>query len=262
MTRISNPSIRKKTQGLFINLSEVLLFSLFYGMELALSGRKGLSLYGTQKAGEKAMEALFEINQRSYKRTVKHLRDTGFIRLGKEGRAEITKLGLERLRYKLPLYQAQRPWDGALYLISYDISVDKNKDRNQLRNFLKQIGCGMLQKSIWLTPYNPSTLIKSFVEEKGIAGMVLVSRLGQDGTIGGYTASEIVRKIYKLEDLEKRYKQFFEKYKNKKREDVVVWQVANEFLAILKDDPQLPWELLPNEWIGKQAYKVYCYLTS
>ncbi|MEK6624932.1 MAG: hypothetical protein AABY86_08190, partial [Bdellovibrionota bacterium] len=62
--------------------------------------------------------------------------------------------------------------------------------------FLRKIGCGLLQESIWVTPFNPTELVREFVNDKNLAGTVLVSVLGKDGSIGGMTLEELIENVY------------------------------------------------------------------
>lgn len=250
--------MKEKTKGLISTTTEFVLFAIFYGFEIALGGKRSLTFSGTQSAADRANKVLGDLNQRKIKRTIFYLQEKGFIKFkGKHQRLlEITKAGIQRLRNRIPTYQKNRPWDGYLYLISYDVAIEKNYHRNILRYFLKKLGCGMLQQSLWITPYNPTPIIKKFTKERGLHGMILVSRLGRDGNVGGLSTQELVNKVYRIEELEARYQKYIKKYKDRPL-SVPKWQAAFDFLLILRDDPQLPWELLPKKWVGDKAYRVF-----
>src|SRR3989337_1644773 len=97
---------------------------------------------------------------------------------------EITKEGRKRLRRLIPRYDEKRVWDGRMHLVTYDIPERRYSDRQLLRMYLKKIGCGRLQDSVWITPYNPVDIIRAFVEKHDLAGTVIVSDMGDGGAIG------------------------------------------------------------------------------
>ncbi len=132
-----------------------------------------------------------------------------------------------------------------MHIVTYDIPEAYKHDRELLRGYLRTIRCGRLQDSVWVTPYNPIDLVRSFVELHNIRGTIIVSDMGRDGSIGEENLKGLVVRVYRLELLNERYN---------------VWLDTKGsllgFLAILKDDPQLPFALLPGWWKGDTAYKL------
>lgn len=88
-----------------------------------------------------------------------------------------------------------------LYLVSYDIPTKVNASRDLLRLYLRSIGCGLLQESLWLAPYNPGQLLEEYSREHRIAGTILVSRLGHDGSVGQEKLDALLARVYRLDDL-------------------------------------------------------------
>lgn len=167
---------------------------------------------------------------------------------------EITEFGRKRLNSTFPQYQKVRPWDKRIYLITYDIPELARKKRDKLRRFLEQIGCRILQKSTYLTPYNPRQLVNEISRKIKIPGTIIVSDIGKDGGIGETNIQDLLVKLYSLESLNEKYENFIKKTKEKR------WSLRNlifEYFSILKDDPQLPFELLPKGWLGEKAYLYY-----
>lgn len=163
--------------------------------------------------------------------------------------SRITSQGQKRLRAILPQYDAVRTWDERLYLITYDIPVWQNHVRNQLRLVLKTLGCGLLQKSVWLTPYNPKKILQDFAVKNNLPGQILVSDLGRDGSIGEEDNRGLVNRVYRLDEFNQRYEEFLERWQKKKPKP----ETLSHFFSILKDDPQLPFTLLPDDWQGEKA---------
>lgn len=239
--------INKLTFGLFDTFIDVCLFSFSFPFLFR----------GSYKKSRDPIEAIFEAihiakitNANSLKRIIYRAKTQGYLEK-KENYFKITKLGDDRLKRTMPLYEEKRPWDGKLYLITYDIPEDKKKERDYLRDQLKQLGCALLQKSVWVTPYNPKRIIADFVKERDLIGLVLVSELNEGSGIGGKDILTAVERIYKLDQLNDQYWEFVKKVRADKLDGV---KLIMTYLSILKKDPQLPFELLPEVWLGDDAY--------
>ena len=163
---------------------------------------------------------------------------------------EITAEGKRRLSEVVPLYCDNRTWDGRLHVVTYDIPEKKRKTRDLLRAYLRRLGCAKLQESVWLTPYNPIDVLRAFISEKEIEGTVIVSDLGADASIGEETMEGLISRLYDLERLNMRYSEWFDDFSEKP----INFEAFIRFIAILKDDPQLPFSLLPKQWTGDKAY--------
>ncbi len=116
----------------------------------------------------------------------------------------------------------------------------------------------MLQKSVWITPYNPTKLLEKFMEEKGLNDLILISSLGKDGTVGNKDLSDLLVDVYKLRELNEEYKEFIFKTKeNKSTKEQLIFH----YLNILAKDPQLPFPLLPEWWTGDKTYRYFRKIT-
>lgn len=239
----------KISEGLLATVTDLLLFQFF--MMGSTLGKSKTSKGGYQAARE-ASESLDEFNYQTIKEGLRNLRRKGLIRALKE--PEITSAGYKRLKSLLPAYQLKRPWDKAVYLIIYDIEEDKHYLRDKLREYLIKLGAGFLQASVWLIPYNPQQILKDFSSKNYFAGEIIVSCIGKDGYIGEESLEQLINRVYKLDDLNYQYKEFINKFSHLR---VDKWQTAVAYLSILQQDPQLPWELLSDDWLGDKAYRLY-----
>lgn len=167
----------------------------------------------------------------------------------------ITREGMKRISERIPSYKETRPWDGYLYLVSYDIPIKSNAKRNILREYLRRIGCGKLQDSLWMTPYNPTEIVHVFVDEQNIPGTILVSKLGKDGAIGDEDRKNLIARVYAYKTLTDRYEEFINTYTNQKYSSPTQYSI--EYYSILKDDPQLPFALEPNNFPAQQAHRLF-----
>lgn len=211
---------------------------------------------------DKVCEDLGKFNYQSVKRAYLYLKRKGLVSVLEEAGnlPIITRIGEEKLKRAIPFYDKARVWDKRIYLVSYDIPVTKSKERNYLRRYLKKIGCGLLQQSIWVTPYNPSLLIKKFIEKQNLSSeLILVSSIGEKETVGEMARNELMEKVYGLNKLNMRYLEFIDAVKKGgfTKSQLIFW-----FLSILKEDPQIPFPLLPSYWKGDTAYSLFIKLNN
>ena len=261
--RILKRKIARFSDGVLTVASHVVLAELCFGFEILAQGG-GPNPGKVWEAYCRSRKDLSEINYESLKRAFFYLKEKGFIEYVKEETGflpQITKQGLERLSNVFPKYYRKRPWDGKIYLVTYDIAEEKRGRRNTLREYLKKIGCGMLQASVWITPYNPRDTLRSFIKEKRLGGSVIISDIGKNGNIGQKSLKKLVTEVYDIYGVNNEYRYFLQNFKKKKLGEVSPSSVAFKFFAVLEQDPQLPFELLPLEWRGDEAYALFCQLT-
>lgn len=243
-------TIRELSKGVFDTLIDSSLFALaLWAQSYSVgSGRKDLF-----QAIENSIIFVKEIRGKYFKSGVYQAARKGY--LVKEGDVwKITEGGEVRLQELLPHYKDERQWDGKIRLITYDVPETKKRNRDLLREFLKENGCGMFQASVWLTPYDPKKTLPCFIAEHRLNGMVIVSEVGKDGNVGQIPVEELVGRVYRLQELNNRYKEFLREMVQGK---LTPWEIRINFLSILKDDPQLPFDLLPKNWLGEKAYSVF-----
>lgn len=196
------------------------------------------------------------VNYDTIKRAIAYLVKQGLITRPAKRDAltlSITNLGRERIAQLVPTYRTERPWDGHIYLISYDIPKRHNNSRDLLRDYVRRTGGALLQESLWINPYNPTVILEEFVREYGIVGTVLVSKLGTDGTIGEETLPVLLSRVYQLDELAGRYEAFLDAYRQPAKSPKT--KITVDYLAILKDDPQLPFALLPKDFPSENAWR-------
>lgn len=177
------------------------------------------------------------------------------IEIRSSGELAMTEAGGARLDQLFPAYQKERPWGKQIYLINYDIPVGKNSDRDALRLFLKeQLGCALLQSSVWITPFDPGKKMADFVRKRGLEERVVVSVLQGELDLA---------KVYGLDDLNRRYQEFIKGLEDREGPATFAnvagdkMRLAFDYFSILKDDPQIPFELLPKDWLGDRAQELF-----
>lgn len=248
--RETKEEIRRISFGLLstaIDLS-LFLFALWIQSYRVGSGRKSLF-----RALIDSGEFVKSIKKEYIQRGLYRASERKFL-TQEEKQWKLAEFGRRRLEEILPQYRVHRPWNGKIYLVTYDIPEKRKQDRDILREYLKRIGCGMLQASVWLTLYDHKKILRDFVAEKRLAGSIVVSDIGRDGNIGQIPIEELIRRVYPLDKLNEQYRKFLERAS---RERVDFSEINLFFLSILKDDPQLPFSLLPKDWLGDKAYRTF-----
>lgn len=245
----------KAGKGVVSYLGDFLLFMIIYGIESATAG---YSASANGRAYARSTQKFLDIKEGTALRNLERLQGKGYISYARgKSDIEITEAGRARIERSVPVYESRRKWDGRLYLITYDVPEEESFVRNMLRDRLKLLGCGMLQKSVWLTPYDPREVLRDFVFEYHLQGKVLISSLGKGSLIGGSDFRNLLAYVYRLDQLNARYKKFLS-------QDFDHWprfKVALEFYSILKDDPQLPFPLLPDDWASDEAFQKFSRLS-
>jgi len=206
------------------------------------------------RAEHAADEFLSSINYETIKRSIAEARRRGLLRSGKRVRKawpQITEAGKRRLMAVLPKYEETRPWDSRMYMVTYDIPEKRKRDRDLLRESIRLLGCGKLQESVYITPYDPREILAEYVRTHHLSGTIIVSDIGKDGSVGDETLKELVYRVYNLDQLNDRY----EAWLKEGRGNAVDRWLALAYFSILRDDPQLPFALLPPWWKGDEAYK-------
>jgi DNA-binding transcriptional regulator PaaX len=241
----------------------LLLYQIALGVSIMTmsGGRSARTVRKAVRRADDMSDSLFlALDPDQWQSAWQNLRRRGLINSikGKQYEASITKRGLKKLEQEIPVYQEHRPWDKRIYLITYDIA-EENKDlRNSLREYLKEIGCAQLQKSTYLTVYNPRGLLREWLGGKLRNGDILVSDLGPDGSLGDRPLTELTAEGYRLEKLNTEYAKFLEEFsRSDKANQLRKQQAFFCYSSILAHDPQLPFELLPDWWLGDKAYRLY-----
>ena len=116
--------------------------------------------------------------------------------------------------------------------------------------FVLGLGFAMLQRSLWMTPHDVTRPLREFLESEQLVPEVYVleaKRLfaGDDRLLA--------RQIWPLKELSLAYESWLGRVEKVGKDDGARQELREEFLGILKADPCLPKELLPEGWAGEKA---------
>lgn len=193
-------------------------------------------------------------SQSKFRRALGNSVGKGLIEKLEEG-YKLTPAGRKRLKELLPSYKKATTWDGRLWLVIYDIPEEKTRKRDTFREFLEEIGCRRVQESVWLSVKDPRRWVKARIDSLRLQGRVIVSCLGKDGSLGEEDVTKMISRVFGLSQLNERYSKWLKSADEVKGEGI--FHQGLKFLAILRDDPVLPPELLPADWTGEEAFNLF-----
>lgn len=240
--------VKTYTSGLATSASELMLFAIAYNLDLGSVTDHPLD--------QEAHAAIRDINFSSFKRSLTHLKSKGLI-IEADGTStgyELTQEGRNEMNSTVAQYNNERAWDGKIYLVNYDLPVSSNSARNAFREYLKEIGFGLLQHSLWLNPYDPRTKLRKYIEENAVEKEnIIVSAANIETELYGYQIPQLVETAYSLSEINNRYRGFNEESDQGISRERKIFR----FLTILKDDPQVPYDLLPEDWAGYRSKELF-----
>ncbi len=247
--------IRKKvirlTKGLVSALEDFILMQLAIMDEISLHPIESL----TQRIEHMEMRLEGYDPDKLYK---------GFYRAREKGWLDpdwkLTKEGWKRLKSVLPQYKKPLEWNGKWYIITFDIPESAKRKRDAFREKLKKLGFGKLQASVWISPMNWLANVESLVKFHKMEYWVIPSVTDK---LGRETSEELTERVWPVGRINLRYKNFISRCKRFFRKEgykISKSGLQMEYLNILKEDPQLPRDLLPGDWQGRKAQKFYLKL--
>lgn len=143
-----------------------------------------------------------------------------------------------------------KPWDGKWRIVGFDIEEKRRSLRDNFRNILYRHGFRMVQKSLYISP---------LPLEKEIEKMLILNKdLLQNAYIFVSDKffiedkEDLIEKVFKLDLLNGQYKELLEKIDKGPKEEKS--RVLEEFLNISLNDPFLPKELLPKNFLRDKLW--------
>lgn len=201
------------------------------------------------------MKARYGFVPPNYKKTnylsaVSRLISVGDIERKIDGRGkmwlELTSAGREKYKRRFPILSTMRSkWDGYFMVVIFDIPEKERASRDILRTKLYELGFGMLQESVWISPYHFEEDLREFLVNHELGDKVFV--LEAKKLLAGKTR-DLVNKVWNLEAIEDAYQRILKHleggvgYKN-------IWE---EYLSVLKIDPMVPEALYPMAELRKK----------
>jgi len=167
--------------------------------------------------------------------------------------------------------QAFSDWDRQWHLVIYSLPEKKRKLRQILRTQLAWLGYGQLAPGTWISPRDRAGELAVLVAELDAEEFVDMFA-GQ--YLGPSKDQALLARSWDLESLEGQYKEFISKYQNgfrrleklnsngneeisPEKAFVERFWLTHDFQSFPLSDPNLPVELLPQDWAGTTARQMF-----
>jgi phenylacetic acid degradation operon negative regulatory protein len=169
------------------------------------------------------------------------------------------------------IYQPRSdPWDGRWHLLTYSVPESKRHLRRRLRRRLLWLGFGTLNHATWISPRNLQSKVEELVETLDLQPYVEFFNCEHRGFS---SSEEIVASCWNLKRLNRYYANFIERYEplylehkaqlktseSLNPQDCFIrrFMLIHEYRLSPYVDPNLPFELLPKDWLGSRATELF-----
>ncbi len=166
----------------------------------------------------------------------------------------LNQKGFNRIRNIIPRYYGKRRWDGCFYFVSFDIPEELKPKREALRKFLKDRKFGLLHDSVWISVFDYSEDLLRALSRLNIDRSFV--NLFKGDVLGATDYKKFANNIWRTEMVNDLYNEFITNFSlAKDLKHSFLGQI--QYLAILKEDPQLPEEFLDDSWRAYTANELY-----
>lgn len=214
---------------------------------------------------------LLGVGERAARSTLSRMVRKRWLNTKREGRHSLYTLTLKGRRLLTEGGQRifeprKRDWDGRWHLVVYSLPESKRKLRDEMRKRLTWLGFGRAAPGSWISAHDRQAEIEDLLADLDIHDYVhyfseVRLAIGSD--------QEIVEECWDLKTLNRRYARFIAKWgpeyeKLSKGECLSPAQcfvqrfwITDEHSEFPRLDPNLPDALLPEDWQGDKAARIF-----
>lgn len=211
---------------------------------------------------QKLVDVLQEIDNKKYsiatiRKEFSNLKRQGFIVYGKRYKKRIpllTRKGKLQIAPSLP-YKKFGQWDKRWRIVIFETPEKERKYRMMFQEKLKELGFQKIQKGVYISPHSLLRTVSRISTELGIRQyltLVESDKIERE--------KRAIEQIWELDKINQEYQKFIKKARKIKKNPfwpLIAKRLEGEFAKIYQLDPHLPEELLPKNWLGDKAYKIY-----
>jgi phenylacetic acid degradation operon negative regulatory protein len=181
-----------------------------------------------------------------------------------DGQSLLTK-GAQRI-----FQRKKSRWDGNWNIVTYSVPERLREARDSLRVELGWLGYGALVEATWISPYDLTREVTNLVHRLNIEEYVHIFNAQHQGQTD---PKEIVSHCWELDKIHQKYTDFLNEYRPKLGEHlrrlkggetiessecfVERFNLIHEYRKLPYYDPDLPLELLPENWLRLQAVALF-----
>jgi phenylacetic acid degradation operon negative regulatory protein len=211
----------------------------------------------------------FEVNEATVRVVMARLRKEGWLDTRREGRETVYALN-ERSWQLLDegrgrIFDRDRvPWSGEWHMVIYQVPESDRAARDRVRKELSWLGFGPLAASTWLSPHDRRAEVQEWCSTEPAVRLDLLTCRSS----GLLVDREMAARCWDLEGLNRDYAELVRGYlerlprfrvaRSAPREAVVErTRLIHDYRKFPFRDPDLPLDLLPAGWAGRQAHELF-----
>lgn len=216
-----------------------------------------------------AVLRFFDIPESTVRVVVGRLRRDGWLVSRREGRETVYALTdaawrlLDEGRDRI-FRRADEAWSGEWQMIIYSVPETERAMRDQLRKRLAWWGFGSLSPSVWISPHDRAAAIAEAFPADGPVRIDVFRSRSDNGT----SDVELVGRAWDLDELGRDYRAWLERWEpvacRCRREPpegsealVLRMRLVRDYRGFPFRDPDLPAELVPDDWPGRRAFQLF-----
>ncbi|HEV2609711.1 MAG TPA: phenylacetic acid degradation operon negative regulatory protein PaaX [Noviherbaspirillum sp.] len=220
-----------------------------------------------------ALLAPFGISDRLVRTSVFRLAEEGWLEASREGRRSLYTLtapGLRRFEraYKRIYAPTGLNWDGRWTMLLTAPEIISASQRANLRKELLWEGFGMIAPGIFAHPGGKAAALEEILARLDVTGKVFVYSAAASDEVSSRPLSDLVTHCWELDKVLDGYRHFIDCFapllklvKSRRTLDpeqafAIRTLLIHTFRRAQLHDPQLPLELLPEDWPGTIAYEL------
>jgi phenylacetic acid degradation operon negative regulatory protein len=219
--------------------------------------------------------APLEVGERALRSALSRMRGKGWVKSRKKGRMSqysLTPRGralLERGAQRI-FEPALTDWDRQWYLVVYSLPEKKRRQRHVLRKQLTWLGFGRLAPGTWCAAHDRDAELAELFRDLQVEQYVDVFNGRYRGPC---LDEELVQRCWDLESIGQQYCDFMAKHepgylkclahtqqgRPLESEECFVkrFWLTRDYMTFPQQDPNLPVSLLPPDWIGLRARRIF-----
>ena len=220
--------------------------------------------------------APFGINDRLVRTSVFRLAEEGWLDASREGRRSryaLTASGLRRFEraYKRIYSPPDVRWAGAWTLLFAPSGMLNAEQRANLRKELLWEGFGMIAPGAFAHPGSKEEVLEELLDRVGVSGKVFVSTAVESTRITSRPLSDLIAHCWELAPVVEGYRHFVDSFGalpklikakpplTSEQAFLIRTLLIHEFRRVQLLDPQIPYDLLPDERAGVVAAYKLCH---
>ncbi|MDP6127915.1 MAG: PaaX family transcriptional regulator C-terminal domain-containing protein [Dehalococcoidales bacterium] len=217
----------------------------------------------------------FDLSEQSVRSAVLRMCRAGLLKARQDGRKSyysLTEEGMALLDegYRRIFERKSGAWDGCWSVVVYFVPEEKREARDNLRQQLTWLGYGPLSTATWVSPHDLSDEVEGLAQKLRLKEYV---QIFQAKHLGCGDPKTVISRCWDLDRIHKGYAGFISQHRARLDEhrgrienggDIDPSQFFTERFKLMHEyrrlpyfDPDLPEELLPEDWLRFQASSMF-----